>query len=558
MNYKSYLLLLGMLLCCAKLSARRMDAFGEDELKKLVEIEFEKFKPVAVVNNIILDKIVYSNSISTHVIRADNNIFINVEEIEKFTQGESENFKSLFIKFIIAHEMGHKIQYNGYRENVIQSSKGESIVFLECQADILSGMLISQVYNNVEIPNMQKANPNFSLQNYNREFGPTFFAVYKRILEMDNINNDQKTHPDNITRLTAFRNGKLAGDIWTFYFASKDVDLNVQKISAEQFKDLQDTYKRFSKALDFDPSDKTKNNIYIWSHAEAIRLIHENNIIANNLIMYDKYVEWNTSADTPIVYFTFKILNNNNFAIDFNGRVYVEIIPRNNHLDIINSGPTDGYVFDKIINANDSVEISAELNWIADKDYMPQIVLPGEKRSIYWAFPTDNQYVDTATVEKFNFSMSKWNENTLDDLTDLINYVYLRRNDFKNLEKGLGISIALTSDQIKNHKITYPAKFIMNNEEDDQICFEERNKKTKFVINTLHWQDSTIANQNFDALNSKLKETFPGLLQNQPRTIGNTTIISFSDLGNIKTIKVYLKKDYLLKDYFITVDVAEE
>lgn len=527
---------------------------SSDSLKEIIELEFLKFQSVAKTNNIILGKIVYSETENSHV-NADNNIVINLKQIEKYTKYTSYDFKSLFAKFVIAHELGHKIQKNSFKKEVILSSKGESILFLECNADILAGILTSQVFETVEVIELRKKDPNFDPNIYNIQKSSVTFEVYKRIFEMDNRNAISKTHPSNEDRLMAVRTGLLAGHIWTFYFSINQPDPSVKLPPINELNRLKELYNNFSKAIDFNPYDRNNNNIYTWAHSEAIRIVNENNSMANNLIIFDNQVDWNKSSDNPIVNFSFKALNNNSNTINFNGRVFTELIPRNDTKNIIKSAPVDGYAFNKVIAPHDTIVISGQLNWAADKDYMPHIIVPGDSRSLYWVFDQSNPKVDTVDFENIKINFQEWSPESKNRLVDLINKVLENKDILLNCRKGVGISTARNTNQIEKRGVNYIPLFMSNKEEEQTVYLKQNGDKIKFVIDVFNWNDENVAKDCFEQVNDAVKQSLgQDYMPSETKIIGKIKYVNYT-LNNKRVLRITLNYDSLDKYSYITVEI---
>ena len=179
-------------------------AISDDDLKAIVIREDESFKLIAPGFGLTLGNLVFSAA-STHVMTKNPDVNVNLDEIGQYTAGESDAFKTMFVRFVIGHELGHKFEANGYRPEVLQKSKGEAVVFLECYADILSGMMVSGIANTVDKQVITNADGSFTAAYLQAQ--DIRFAVLKKILVMDRLNATVETHPRNIDRLVAFRQG---------------------------------------------------------------------------------------------------------------------------------------------------------------------------------------------------------------------------------------------------------------------------------------------------------------------------------------------------------------
>jgi len=511
----------------------------DEDLKAVVTREYENFKLIAPGFGLSLGNLVFSNA-STHVVTGNPDVNINLDEIGQYTAGESDAFKTMFVRFVIGHELGHKFQFNGYRQDVIHKSKGEGTVFLECYADILAGMMVSGIANTVD---KQQA----ATTDDGRNFSPSYlqnvdlsFAVLKKILTMDRLNVTVETHPRNIERLVAFRQGLLMGNCFLLHllFTTK-VDAFRQLPQSEQNR-LTNLASLLNKELGYDPMGA--DNPFSWCHAEAIRVIHENNSLVRNLIRYDEQIDWDPNPNHSVVNFSFRVLNHNPTSVQFSGRVYTEIILRSDPKNILKTGANDSYPFTVIIRPGESVQLKGELTWVADNDYMPQIVIPGDGRSLYWAFDSSNPLPDPTPVASDNTDFSTWQDSTPDDIADLVTNVVLIRNKLFENSRGVGISKFSDTADVDTHSIYYDPIFKLGNEADQQIVIQPDDPtKNYYTFQAFSAPDTVTANQRFQLVADKIKAAIPQIPEGNILKLNTTRTVAFRQNG--KTI-VRIRMNY--------------
>ncbi len=529
-------------------------------LAEIIDSEFSKFRPVAKANDINLGKIIFIQTQQSHIKlnNPTNDISINLHQIENFTQNTSEEFKSLFVRFVIAHEVGHIIQSKGYKKEVLDSKRSEGNVFLECEADILAGILISEEFNGYEIPELVNNNPDFDQESYTLKMTEVLFEVFKKILDMDNANVFIKSHPSNFQRFTAVRSGQLAGNILNFHFMRDFYDTTTTIPQPPNLAYLKTAYNNLSKALDFNPNainDPQKSNIYIWANSEAIRIINRFNAYSSNLVLFNKEIKWDTTAEHPFVKFSFIVLNKSQSVINFSGRVCTELIPRHDK-NILKNFPIDAYIFNRLISPQDTIMISGEIEWrMADKDFMPSILLPGDPRSLYWAYVQANPAADTFQVESFDIKFDQWNSGASQDIIDIIDYTLRRKNEFLNYRKGIGISSAESKDEVDEFPITYRPLFMSNSDENKNIYFSLTDEKIKFVLKAFTWKDSLKAVSAFNEIIKEIEISLSGYVAEEIQVRKYLKYKDYYTTNESKAFEVGLSYNNLKKEYSIKIEV---
>ena len=525
---------------------------SERDLKSIINAEFEKVKAIAPTLNIHLGHINYSDESESHVVNGDSNIVLNVKEIEKYTNDSSINFKSLFVRFVIAHELGHKIQFGGYSRDVINESKGEQLVFLECDADILAGFIIGQIFYTIELPHLTNQS-NFNIEAYTQKRSSDIFKVYMQIIKMDKVNEKIKTHPSNDQRLVAVRQGILLST-WSIYnFVFSNEQLSTSKLSDPEVEKDENMYDMLTKGLGL-YSSKTGVNPFLWAHEEAIRIIHENGSLARDLVRYDEEINWDKSPAHPTVYFSFRIVNYNSRTVRFSGKVFTEIVLRTDPKNVIKLAPIDAFVFDQTLFPGQDIRLSGELHWLAEKEYMPHIVLPGYDRSLYWVFDKNNPMPDRANMLTYDVNFSTWNANSLDDIVDLINFIVAKRNTLINYASGIGISKETDRSQIQDSPIYYQPNFKTESSDDQQILYNRKDSTITYTFNAFTSSDSGMAKLRLDQIIKKIALSLPRFQQFNANA---TEINKAKFVDNARsTISIFSRYDYSSHTYEIPIEVT--
>lgn len=523
------------------------------QLKDIIDEAFKGFVTQSSVMNTKLGKVQYSTE-PTHVEYGNNDLIINLEQVEKYTKDSSDKFKLMFVKFIMAHEIAHKMQLNGYSKEQLQLARGEQLVFLECDADIVAGLILSHLFNNIEIPELAKI-PGFEMEKYKQEGLATMITVYKRILEMDRHSASIRSHPVNEDRLFAFRQGMIAGNCFSNYFLFQDETPSSLNMTQEDYNRIKQVYDDLGKAINFDPYDKKNNNPFIWAHREAILITHENNSLARNLILYNTKIKWDTSALNPIVSYSFELLNKNKRPVRFISRLYTELIPRNDRSNIVTIVPVDAIVIDKVINAGANIEISGKLNWKAFEEYMPNFSFPGTSRSLYYVFDRDYFVTDTTSVETYDADFTYWNNSTVANIGDFVNYLYPKRNNFFSYTKGIGSSYAKNPDEIETEYISYDPIFEVENHKDQRFYLLPSENDIFFSFIAFKSFDGTLAKKKYREIIDELSSTLPQLKISSPKVNDGNFAQAFTDNNGKEVIEISYEYKKYEKKYAVTIEI---
>lgn len=521
--------------------------------KDLVIKVFGYYKTIAPTFNLTLRNVVFTDNESSHVSNGDPDINVQLSQIQEFTKDSSADFKRLFIEFMLAHEIGHKIQFGGYHKDVITQTKGgEGTIFLECNADILGGFIMISAMNTVEMPELTQQNPSFDFESYNQNNLIAMNSVYKKIFEMDQLNTNISTHPNNLQRLLATREGVILGN----YVAMKFADISKSNQPPEKIKQYQTTLKDLSKTLGFTTDKQWGDNPLVWAHLEAIRITNENNLLAKNLIRFDKQDE-REYGDDPYSSFSFKIYNKNSVPIRFAGRVLADMHPPYDNNDYTKHYPLDGMVFDTTIGANEVAEISGRLKIITEPDYVTDIVMPGDKGSAFFVFDSQHYMTDQEDRESENSDFSEWNDQSLSNVDDHIKAVDFKRSDFFKYAKGIGVSMEAQQGRLSQHLRRFQPSFKGGMQDDQYFTYFESSHQMDYHFNACSLPDANKVKQHFYDINEKTQKSFANKYTAQAVEEQNTNLSqSYFDANGKKVIMIKYQKDFYKRgNYCVAVTV---
>ncbi|TPD70536.1 ImmA/IrrE family metallo-endopeptidase [Flavobacterium microcysteis] len=473
-------------------------------LKGIFDREYENFLYVTKDFKIKIPPLLYSVSEQSHL--SKDNLVINLNQIEPYTKDKGELFKQIFARFVLGHEIGHVLQHSMFDKIVFEAPKGELQIYFECFADVIAGTLFSLV-THYDIKKRYEADNNFNFEQYNKGSIEIMNDAYQQILLMDSANVVITSHPTNIQRMTAFRNGKIAGmiDYTQRILADPELYSALPKEHVEQQREI---FTSVSTAMGYNISDKDiyKSNILLWARKETYHIINANNKYVSNLMIYNRKFEWDESSENPIVDVSFSIYNSNDTPVIFSGKYLVEFVLRDDPKNIIAIQPVSGKQFENWINPKDTLNISGRLTWFADDKYMPSLNIPGDELSLYSSFPHNGLgLLEIENIQRFSADFSKWNEDSIDDLMDILKFIKNRRGKFIFLKKGIGVSMASKKKNLRVYGAKYSCNFISNRNED--FYFLQRGEKISFVAE-IFFKDSSIAENTFRNLKSNVKKAF--------------------------------------------------
>lgn len=515
---------------------------AKSDLRQLISAVFEDFRGPARVYNITLGQLVFSETMPSHVSNGNNDIVIRLSEMNDYTKGENDLFKRLFTEYVIAHEIGHKIQFGGYRREVIEATKGEGSVFLECNADILAGLIMTGEINTVEVPRLQHDDPSFDLAAYSSRNIDAMFGVYERIFEMDQKNASINTHPSHIQRLRAIRDGMELGMCTLMAFVTGD---------SPEVRKAKDLYKNIGDAINFDPA---RDNPLFWAHSEAVLITNENNSLARHLIRYDSHVQRVRESGERHFNFSFRIYNDNPASVRFSCRVYSSVKPGTNQREIIKNVPLASKAFEQVIPAGSSMQFTGDVSYIAEAGYSTSLVVPGDPESLYFVMDSNNPLTDPTSRESNDNNFTVWDAGTLGNIDDHVKDMYQKSDEFSTYTKGIAVSNDSVFERVTRGTWRLQPTFKAGLEDDQEFVYNARNHKLFYQFYACESTDSNAAATHFQEINERIRRSFGGTLTPgavETDEFGASERFVAAD-GRAK-IRTFLQKNYVGDDYVVQV-----
>jgi hypothetical protein len=515
---------------------------SQDNLQNLISSIFEDFRSPATTFNITLGRVLFSETLQTHASNGNTDLIFRLSEIRQYTNGESDQFKRLFIEYVISHEIGHKIQFAGYRKGVIESSKGEGSVFLECNADILAGLIMTNELNTIEVPRLKNSNPSFNLSTYIEKNNSAMVAVYEKIFEMDQKNISINTHPSHLQRLMAIRDGIEIGMCTLMAFVNGNTSEVVQ---------AKDLYKTIGKAINFDPS---RNNPLFWAHDEAVLITNENNSLVRHLVRYDTHFQRVREPGRSHFNFSFRIYNENPINVRFSCRVYSSVRPRTDRVEFVKKVPLDAAAFDEVIPSGSSIQITGSVTNISEVGYTSSLILPGDPESLYFVMDANNPMPDYTSRESNDNNFTVWDENSLGNIDDHIKDMVSKSDQFSNYTKGIAVSRDSTIERVERGIRRMQPAFKAGMEDDQDFVYNARKHEYFYEFYACEAPDSSVVAEHFREINQKIQASFAGILNAGRIDVnGEGGSEEFLDPNGVAKIRTYLEKNYVAGDFDVQV-----
>jgi len=305
-----------------------------------------------------------SPTISVENIRANialpgHRIVISRETLDDISRKNNHRNAEFICQFILAHELGHQVQFKYYGERMTTTASCELKRLFECQADLLAGVYISRLYrfyDTVVYAHTEATFMSVALE-YVYQLGDEEYSL-------------TAWHPSYSERRLAFRIGVSYG-LLDGNFSTDD------KAFLRQ-------------ALDLD----TSASLLDWSYEVSKRIIHFPNIVERNIFTglnsdtLEKYMIWHKNGDYPVVDFISNYYKNSN---DFPVKLFIQckLVGKNRDPKLqdpkyaMEEGRRKNYTF--ILAPGDSVCIRDSLNWsgLARKKIFPTFLSPPKLETLY-------------------------------------------------------------------------------------------------------------------------------------------------------------------------------
>ncbi|MBD0824461.1 hypothetical protein [Aestuariibaculum marinum] len=369
-------------------------------------------------------------------------IEFNINEIDKIISSKNEIVRSYVIRFIVAHEFAHQIQYYAYRNHPnFMNDDLISRTIIETQADIMGCFMLW--YANFELFDLLSTN--LPLLN---EISNELLQV---ALEIGSKEYTIGTHPSKRDRALAFRLGSMNGLSYVYDQRVKNSSTAVGskgELTPEIFHEQMDYI------LEFIDLKKDKEDIISWSYRQAKKLLNYDRKIASDIILITPKFErhsFNTGDSHPFAYYDLTYMNVGNKTIDIDMEVYMSLVKREDLGSAKSYRKLNVNHYKFSLNPNETYRIQDKLRWDRGENdihnllgmgsvEMPKIVYPaiGSQDAIYSCVYKDernNSKVYQEDISFLNLSVDKESVDFLIYINTILNACLFQD---KNIVQGIG------------------------------------------------------------------------------------------------------------------------
>ena len=345
-------------------------SYAQQTVDDLIHSEFQAIQDLPQVPRVTLN-IEHTPNGTSGDLPPTGVLNLNLPEEENLTKEIGAKYQRDIIRLILAHEMGHQIQYN------LQSNRA-GLVY-ECQADIIAGFTIYQLMFK-EGSDYIRANGNHGYldpgyQRIMQEQKDRFEASLTAIFKEGSDHELEPSHPTDDERRLAVRDGYNYGNIWTMTaFLSNpppgytDIQNVEMKLSLE----------RFETQLDYIPGD----NVVYWSKRQAQKIIHAFLPNCKNIVCYTQYTV-DSSRLYAFIKYEQQITNTGKKILTFS--YYNQIYSKKK------SDPKNTLYWQLLVTdaktitlaPNETQYINGRLEWLPNNDQSAEFVYPGKEGALY-------------------------------------------------------------------------------------------------------------------------------------------------------------------------------
>lgn len=441
----------------------------DHNIEMLIKNEFQTLKGLAYLpeTSLVLD---YTSNKSSEEKIEKGILIFNVSQLDFITNAVGNQYKLDIIRLIIAHELGHQVQYR-----INGNTKGG--LLYECQADILAGYLLFKAQT-VESAIWQKNNANPGIQDpkYQKklvEWNDRFSAALTAIFKEGSNHVLRPSHPTNEERRLALRDGYTFGYVWLFSGLpeSDPFPLPTDSKSLEAVHNLAEKYKAL---LNYLPGDDPGS----WSYRHANKIIHSFLPNCRDVVVYTHWTIDSSELDYKITYDQY-ITNTGNKTITFNyyNQVYgvKRIDPKNTLYWQLLSTKSHSIT----LPPRTTQFVEGNLTWLTSYEFAPDFIYPGKEGALFSCVTLTDKIEESSDMAANYFSGGKPQSD------EKIMEAYLTTRDLLSTYIG---AVGVTYDQASTNDISYLSRLQFSNSNETNILYnrasDEYDLESKFYKGT--------------------------------------------------------------------------
>jgi len=287
-------------------------------------------------------------------------IAVDLGEFERIRKRADVRQLRQFVRFILAHEKSHQIQYLLYSKASVKSEDPEQRRVYECQADILAGKLLAESFGSPTPQDLQ--------------------SITEALQVAFEIGTEEYTgaadHPSHQARRTAVRLGMARGTM-----------TNQLKLPPSPY--LAGMIASIAEKTDSLPGESVMD----WSYRLAKKIVHYNRAAVADIRLDENKINWDKRASNPFVNFSLTYKNVGKRTVKVDMEVQCALVPRDDSDDTLRWLKWSVKKFSFTLRPGQKFDASGTLMWGCDApansglcpDYsklMPSLVFPPDATAL--------------------------------------------------------------------------------------------------------------------------------------------------------------------------------
>jgi len=302
----------------------------------------------------------------------DQKIQISLDELKRISSIDRKDIRFYVVRFIVAHEFAHQIQYYTYRDNAkYMNNDLVSKTIIETQADILAGLMFFTL--NPELMTYMSKQPEL--------VDEVLQELFRVAIAMGSKENTLGSHPSKRERMLALRLGLTNG--YSFLY---DQMIKGNSASAMQNGITPEIFKKQMEAQ-FEYIDlKQDEEMLSWSYRQAKKIVNYDRKIATDIVLItpsDQRHTFHTENSYPFVDYNLTYKNIGKRSIDVEMEIFVALISRED--------PNSGETFRKLnvnhykftLAPSETKTLNDKLSWLKNKNELADMKIGEMPRIVY-------------------------------------------------------------------------------------------------------------------------------------------------------------------------------
>jgi hypothetical protein len=290
--------------------------------------------------------ITQSGGTSSH---PDAGIAVSLTELQRIRQDSGVRKFREILRFILAHEKAHQVQYRQYSATAVQSDDEEQRRIFECQADILAGKYMIESFGEPTPENQAAIEDALQVA---FDLGTEEYSKFS-------------DHPSHEARRIAVRLGMASG--MTVLLSRRLPDPIAQGM-----------IQTISEKVDIRSGEMPLD----WSLRLSKRITHFSRAASLDIVLDDKDIKWDTTAQNPFVTFSLTYENTGHKPIIVDLEVQCASVPRNNPDDTKKWQKWSVKNFRFTLQPGQKYPVRGTLPWLATPDLMPRLIFPPDATAL--------------------------------------------------------------------------------------------------------------------------------------------------------------------------------